>query len=218
MKKAKRIFGVAALLAIIGFLVYSFTGCATGGASTTGNLPSITIVNDTGYTVLWVGVSETTSDTWGQDRLASDEVLSNGQSVIVQLSQQINRVNNYDIRLIDSDGDEYTKMNLTVSDNSEIVFTSDDLKYPTIYILNNTGHTVYIVNISKTTDDTWGEDRLASDQVLGNGQSVSVQLSDYIGNVNKYDIRLIDSDSNEYIKGNVTVVAGIRIEFTVNDR
>jgi len=88
--------------------------------------PSITIVNNTGYTIWYVYISETTIDSWGQDRLADDEVLDNDASVSLQLPYPINVVNRYDIKLIDLDGDSYTKMDVLVSANSRIVFTFDD--------------------------------------------------------------------------------------------
>jgi hypothetical protein len=88
--------------------------------------PSITIVNNTGYTVFYVYISSTASTNWGSDRLASNQVLRHGQSVSLELPHPINVVNRYDIRLIDLDGDSYTKWNVLVSANSRIVFTFDD--------------------------------------------------------------------------------------------
>jgi len=215
MKKSKEILRIAALLAAIVFSFYSFSGCASIGGSSQN--PSITIVNNTGYTVNYVSISETTSDMWGQNKLKSDERINDGQSVSLPLPNPINRVDKYDIRLLDSDGDEYTKYNLTVSNNSRIVFTEADLNLPTIIILNNTGYTVHYVYISEAASNKWGSDRLKPDQILPSGQTVPIELSDYIGNVNRYDIMLVDSDGDEYIKNDVTVRAGTRIEFVIDD-
>jgi hypothetical protein len=187
--------------------------------------PSITIVNNTGYTVYFVYISQTASTSWGEDRLDSTQVLSNGQSVSLQLPYPISVVNRYDIRLKDSDGDTYTKMNVLVSANSRIVFTFDDFDVesvvtydgPPITIVNNTGYTVYYVYISQTASDTWGPDRLDSAQVLGNGQSVSLNLPYPTNVVNRYDIRLKDSDGDTYTKMNVLVSANSRIVFTFDD-
>jgi len=219
MKKTKEILRITVLLAAIVFLTYSFSGCASFGESIGGSSqnPSITIVNNTGYAIYNVYISETTSDTWGQDKLKTNEVISNGQSVSLPLPNPISRVDKYDIRLLDSDGDEYTKYDLTVSNNSRIEFTSSDINLPSITIINNTGYTVHYVYVSETTSDKWGSDRLRSDQVLSSGETVSIELSDYIGNVSKYDILLVDSDGDEYIKNDVTVRAGSRIEFTIGD-
>jgi len=88
--------------------------------------PPITIVNNTGYTIWEVYISSTASETWGSDRLGAEEVISNGGSVSLQLPYLINVVNRYDIMLVDSDGDSYTKADVLVSANAKIVFTFDD--------------------------------------------------------------------------------------------
>jgi hypothetical protein len=188
--------------------------------------PSITIVNNTGYTVWYVYISQTASDSWGSDRLSSNETLDNGQAVSLQLPYPISVVNRYDIKLEDSDGDSYTKMNVLVSANSRIVFTMDDfvsqtpqppLEGPQITIVNNTGNTVYYVYISQTASDSWGSDRLSNDETLGSGQTVSLQLPYLISVVNRYDMRLKDSDGRTYTKMNVLVSANSRIVFTKSD-
>jgi hypothetical protein len=91
--------------------------------------PSITIVNDTGYTVYYVYISQITSDTWGVDRLDSDKILSDGESVTLPLPYPLNVVNRYDIQLEDLDGDTYTKMDVLVSPGARIVFTFDDIDF-----------------------------------------------------------------------------------------
>ena len=186
--------------------------------------PQITIVNNTGYTVWYVQLSSTADEYWGEDRLANDQVLPNGQSFSMNLPHPLNVVNRYDIRLTDSDGDTYTKMNVLVSANSRIVFTFDDFDRetasfdgPPVTIVNNTGYEVWYVFISPTTDDSWGSDRLASNQVLRNGQSVSLNLPHQLNVTNRYDIRLVDSDGDTYTKMNVQVSANSRIEFTFSD-
>ena len=89
---------------------------------------------------------------------------------------------------------------------------------PPITIVNNTGNRIWYVYISETTSDSWGDDRLASDQIIGSGESVSLQLPRPINQVNRYDIRLVDSNSNEYVKWDVQVSANGRIVFTSSDR
>ena len=88
---------------------------------------------------------------------------------------------------------------------------------PSITIVNNTGFSVNMVNISPTTSDSWGGNRLTANQILRNGQSVSLQLPSPISQVSRYDIRLVDTDDDMYIKENVQVTANGRIEFTFND-
>ena len=85
---------------------------------------SITVVNNTGYEVYYVYISPSASSYWGEDRLPWNQTLRNNQSVSLQLPDP--RQNRYNIRLIDLDGDSYTKMNVPVSANARIVFTFDD--------------------------------------------------------------------------------------------
>jgi hypothetical protein len=91
--------------------------------------PQITIVNNTGYTVWYVYVSFTASDSWGNCLLRRDQVLRHGESITIRLSQPINVVNRYDIRLVDLDGDTYTKWNHLVTANGRVVFTFNDIDW-----------------------------------------------------------------------------------------
>ena len=95
--------------------------------NTTDNRPLITIVNRTGYTIrsLFIISSASTSNSFGSNVLSSQ--LTNGQSRGVRLSQPLNVVNRYDIRIVDTDGDTYTKWNVLVSNNATITFTFDDI-------------------------------------------------------------------------------------------
>ena len=189
--------------------------------------PSITIVNNTGYTIWYVYVSATTNDSWGNDFLDDDEILENGASVTVNLPNPINTVNRYDIRLEDSDGDTYSKMNVQVSANSRIVFTFDDFDEdnneaanfdgPPITIVNNTGYEIFYVYVSESTSDSWGRDRLGSNETIRNGASVSINLPHPINVAKRYDIRLKDSDGDTYTKMNVLVSANGRVVFTFDD-
>ena len=95
-------------------------------ASNNSNLPTIRIINRTGYTVYYVYVSPNNSDYWEEDVLGSD-VLRNGQSVTVRLPYPLSIRNRYDIRIIDLDGDTYTKWNVQITTNSSIEFTIRDI-------------------------------------------------------------------------------------------
>jgi len=102
-------------------------GYSSSRANISGSPPSITIVNNTGYTIYYVYIKTTASGNWGEDRLAIDQRLDNGQSVTLHLDNTFTTGRQYDIRLKDSDDDTYTKMNVTVAANSRIEFTFSDL-------------------------------------------------------------------------------------------
>ncbi|MCL2042877.1 MAG: serine protease [Treponema sp.] len=191
------------------------------------NQTIITAVNRTGYTGFYLYISPTSSDAWGPDRLG-ESILSNRQSITLQ-NIPASSNNRYDVRLIDSDGDSYTKWNVLIMPNERVEFTFDDLDRqnaesappvyngPPITIVNNTGYTVYYLYISPTSDDVWGLDRLAANQTLGNRQSVTVNLPHPLNVTNRYDIMLQDSDGDTYSKFNVAVTANGRVVFTSRD-
>ena len=118
MKKAIFIF-------IIIFILGLAAGCASKSSSS-GN-PVITIVNNTGYVVLYLQISPVTDNTWGNDMLGPEQIIHNGQSVSISLPFPLSVSDRYDIRLISNDGDIYRKMNVTVTPGSELVFSIDDL-------------------------------------------------------------------------------------------
>ncbi|MDR2702406.1 MAG: hypothetical protein LBB72_08245 [Spirochaetaceae bacterium] len=90
------------------------------------NLPSIRIVNNTGFSIYYIFVSPSESDDWG-DELLGDDYLEDGDYITVRLSQPLSRTNVYDFRVEDEDEDLYFKWEVTVTNNARIVFTLDDL-------------------------------------------------------------------------------------------
>ena len=104
MKKLRRIL-------IITAVVLCLAGCGK---------QSITIVNNTGYTVYNAYVSHDSSDEWEEDVLGKN-TLDEGETFYVSLP----RGGRWDIRLVDEDGDTYTKYG--VKTNSRTVFTLDDM-------------------------------------------------------------------------------------------
>jgi len=104
-----------------------YASTSTISAAPNSNNPSISIINNTGSTIWYLYLSEATSTSWGQDRMASDQILRNNDSVSVQLPNPINQVNRYDIKLIDSNSNDYIKMNVLVTANGRIVFTAEDM-------------------------------------------------------------------------------------------
>jgi len=186
----------------------------------------VRVTNNTGYHGYHLYIRAAGTNQWGTDLLGRN-VLRNGQSFSVSsLPHSSNDL--YDIRIVDSDRDTYTKLNVVIRSNTNIVFSFSDFDGriaqdnaaadgPLITIVNNTGYLVYYLYISPTTSDTWGPDRLAANQTLPNGQSVSVRLPHPINVTNRYDIMLEDLDGDTYSKYNVTVTANGQIIFTFND-
>jgi hypothetical protein len=90
------------------------------------NMPSVRIINNTGYDIYFLYVSSSEDDEWGEDILGKD-VLEDGMTFTYRLPQPLNRTSVYDFMAEDEDGDSYTKMDISVSNNALIVFTLDDI-------------------------------------------------------------------------------------------
>jgi len=89
-------------------------------------LPVVTVVNNTGYTVFHVYISRVAANNWEEDVLGND-ILRNNSSVNVRLTQPLDVTNRYDIKVVDLDGDSYTKQNVLITPNARIIFTLSDI-------------------------------------------------------------------------------------------
>ena len=89
---------------------------------------TVRIANHTGYTVWFIFMSASNASDWEEDILGED-VLLHGQQVNIRLGTPLSRVNRYDIRMIDSDGDTYTKWNVPLTQNMLVEFTIVDLDF-----------------------------------------------------------------------------------------
>jgi len=87
---------------------------------------------------------------------------------------------------------------------------------PRVTIVNNTGYTVYYVNISPTDATDWQDDVMGK-EVLLNDRSVTVKLADPLHIANRYDIMLTDEDGDTYTKWNVLIGQNSSIVFTLAD-
>jgi hypothetical protein len=90
------------------------------------NLPSIRIINNTGYDIYFLYVSSSEDDEWGEDILG-EKVLEDGMTFTYRLPQPLSRASVYDFMAEDEDGDMYTKMEISVGNNARIVFTLEDI-------------------------------------------------------------------------------------------
>jgi len=89
------------------------------------NLPSVRIVNNTGYAIYHICVSPSSSDDWGDDFLGED-ILEDGETLTIRLPQPLSTDNVYDFGMQDENVNYYFKYEVTITNNIRIVFTSDD--------------------------------------------------------------------------------------------
>jgi cell wall-associated NlpC family hydrolase len=88
-------------------------------------LPIIIIVNNTGLTIHSIYISPANSDSWGKDILRGGTLQKS--SYIYELPYLLSRESVYDIMLKNNEGMQFSKWNVKVSDNMQVVFTQDDL-------------------------------------------------------------------------------------------
>ena len=97
-----------------------------GGVETDCGYPQdVTISNDTGYNIWYVYISASNSDSWGSDRLG-DEVIMDGDSFDFCMPGFGNNCT-FDVKVVDSDGDSYVKMEVDLCDTGYLSFSLSDL-------------------------------------------------------------------------------------------
>ena len=84
-----------------------------------------------------------------------------------------------------------------------------------ITIVNNTGFPIWFVYISPFTSDEWGPDLLDDDQIIDDGESVTLNLPN--PGVELYNILLEGSVGETYSKSFMRINADDRIVFTFDD-
>ncbi|HEY5623035.1 MAG TPA: hypothetical protein VIV14_04685 [Gammaproteobacteria bacterium] len=92
-------------------------------ASTSAFNGYVEVTNDTGYTIYYLYVSNTSSGGWEEDVLGS-EVLMDGETVRVDVTNAASEY--FDIRAVDEDGDSYTLWDVDIS-TRDVTFTLADL-------------------------------------------------------------------------------------------
>jgi len=71
-------------------------------------------------------------------------------------------------------------------------------------LVNQTGYTIHVVNISPASENNWQEDVLGS-QLLANGESLDVAFD--TGNIQNWDIRVIFEDGSGLAFSNIDLLS-----------
>lgn len=92
------------------------------------SIQDFTIQNDTGFDIHYIYVSPDYSDGWEEDVLNADEILSAGDSYDVTFSGYDDYCS-FDVRMIDEDGDSYTKWGVDLCSTLTLSISLDDIDY-----------------------------------------------------------------------------------------
>jgi hypothetical protein len=89
----------------------------------------VILVNSTGYDIERIFIAPTSWGDWGEDLLGG-RIVPDGEKVEITLKSFEGNECSYDIRAVDTDGDEYMKDGLDICSDSEIVMSFDDYIEP----------------------------------------------------------------------------------------
>jgi hypothetical protein len=221
-----------ALIGMVAIIVLSFVGCDggdngnggnDGGGS--GNNPTITIKNNTGYHTSGAFIKPSTETrTWGD----SGWSIPDGTSRDYTLDQPLSVQKVYDIRLNWKEWSveyDFIKYGVTISNKMTITFTTNDLNdmssLPKITIQNRSGkdfNSVYIVptDLHPSDPTDWGE---SFGTISNNFDKSSITILIPPTNYTVFDIQARSTNpTNTYTKTNVTISNGMTILFTPLDR
>lgn len=107
----KKILISAVILILLSASVFAFNGY-------------VIVTNDTGYDIYFLYISHENAEDWGEDVLASDQILSDGESFRYDVAKAPTAV--FDIMAEDEDGDSYTRWGVDI-EFEDVTFTLEDL-------------------------------------------------------------------------------------------
>ena len=199
---------IIALIAAVA-MALSLAACGGGGRGA-----GITVDNEVGYDGAYLYVSPTSESQWGDDLLGG-QTLANGSTARVQIPPS--QGNTYDIRMVDTDGDYWVFMNVTIPNGATVVLGADMVNgvaatignqvFPgelqmqgggntpqagtiSVTVQNNTSDSLWYGYISDVNDTQWGDDLFGS-STCSAGATLTMAVPEASGGV--YDVRIDDS-------------------------
>jgi hypothetical protein len=90
-------------------------------------ISSFTIRNTTGFVARSIFIRKAGETNWGNNIL--QQPLYNGQNISVRFDQTFDQSALYSVRMVDIDGDSYTKHNLNIRERSRVVIEIADFEW-----------------------------------------------------------------------------------------
>jgi hypothetical protein len=168
-------------------------------------LNTITIQNNTGFEFIYIFFSPGDSEYWGPDILGAD-TLPDGESAEFLVSYP-DYSNDFDIMMVDEDGDTYSFYNYTISDDSPayIEVTLDDydasdsidMNFVTAEFRNELDYDIWYFFFSPADSTMLGVDLLNSSTTLDAGETFTFLIPASSQDVT-YDFYGYDEDEDRY--------------------
>ncbi|MBN1487289.1 MAG: serine/threonine protein kinase [Anaerolineae bacterium] len=148
---------------------------------------NLTINNQSPYNICYVYISPEDSESWGEDQLGDQAMISPGESRSFEMDP-----GTYDVLLKDC-AEIPVESESGISQSSTITVGGPDMV--ALLLDNQTSSDVWYVNISPSTNDNWGADWLGGVETIASGD----QRIFYVP-VGTYDLRALDGDSNTLVE------------------
>lgn len=145
----------------------------------------LALENNSGIPLCAVYISSTESDSWGDNWLATDEMIRSGSNRTFQVPE-----GSYDVRADDCDGNlvaYYMGVDLAGS----MTWSLDPLRRAPVLIVNESSHEICYLYISPSDSEEWGPDWMGKDVTIPAGSTRTLQVP-----LGTYDLRADDCDHN----------------------
>jgi plastocyanin len=197
---------------------------SSGGGGDIAINPTITIKNNTGYTIgysggVWIKPS-TEAQSWGTNLAGyTSNYISNEASRTFTLSQSLSSNNKYDFRLNPSSGEfSFRRYGVIITNGMTLTFTQNDLNdgstQPGIVLQNRSGKTFNSVHIKPSVSSDWG----TSFGSISNNNNLSSTILIPPTNYTVFDIQMRSTEPvNTYTRYDVTISDGMTLTFTSAD-
>jgi hypothetical protein len=151
------------LYLVVTLLLFVTLACSFLPGGGGGGEVQITIENESAEDVCYVLISPTDSESWGDDRLGSDEIIESGESYTFDLEED-----SWDVQLMNCDE---AVLATAWEIDSDTTVTVGGPNQPSIELINNTNVDVCYVYIDPSDEDEWTEDWLGMAEVILPGDS-----------------------------------------------
>jgi len=217
MKNVFKFLGFIVFMMVIGFF---FLGCdfftleADKDGSTAPDR-TITIKNNTGYSIYNLSMKPSTVSGWGST--ISYSTIQNGGSLAITLPASIPNNGIYDVRISSSGSGNFLKYYVTVTNGTTITFTQNDFydssQNQKFSIRNLTGYSLTCY-VKPSSASDWG----ISLGSVSNDSSLTITLPFSSSHFNVFDIQMRSSNpTNTYTKNNITISNGMEVIYKPND-
>ena len=174
----------------------------------------VTVVNGSSWNIEYLYLSPTSTNSWGPDMLGSTIIPTGGAHTLSGVG-----CDNYDVRLIDSDGDECVVSGVSlcgeattwnINSNDLLSCQSQTATHGavagasnSVQMLNQSGFTIHELYVSPSGSTQWGPDQLGNTIIQPGGQFTLTDIA-----CGTYDVMMTDPYGGSCTVPSVSLCAG----------